>query len=285
MRPTRVSIKFGAGIAILAMLLIGGGPAALADQGPSLTLVSPTEGQVVAATDIPVRVSVNGFNLACAEAGRPDRDGVGHIHVMVDGETMAQLTNFYCTQEFVISGQGLAPGQHILIVDLATNTHLDMMETAKEVSFLYQPATAPAPLPQPRSFDGASVSVTAPADGATVGPRFTLGIQATNFVASCNLEGKRNIAGYGHYHVFVDEDPMMMMEMMEGHMDGGEMMEGEMAMMAMPGMISMPCSDVAVDLSAWSNGAHTIYVELNQNDHTPVMAPNGVASISVNLQK
>jgi hypothetical protein len=201
---------------------------------------------------------------------------------MLDGETMAQLSNFYCTPEFVISGQGLAAGQHILIVDLATNTHLDMMETAREVSFVYQPTTPPAALPAPRSFAGASVAITSPANGAPVGPQFTLGIQATNFVASCDLEGKRNVEGYGHYHVFVDEDPVEMMAMMGDHMD---MME----MMAMPGMISMPCSDaVPVDLSAWAAGRHTIYVELNQNDHTPVMAPGAgstVASITVDLQK
>ena len=166
------------------------------------------------------------------ETGLPERPGVGHLHVMLDGMSMAQLTNFYCAQNFWISGQGVVPGQHTLTIDLATNDHADMEETAGSVTFLYQPRTPPAALPAPRSYQGATVDITAPANGATVGPQFDLQVQATNFTPSCELEGKRNVAGYGHFHVFVDEDLAMPMDM-------------SMAMMNMPGMISMPYRSTA----------------------------------------
>ncbi|MBI3971111.1 MAG: hypothetical protein HY332_07455 [Chloroflexi bacterium] len=240
-----------------------------------MNIAFPTDGAVVTTKDIPVRVAVADFTIACDEAGLADRAGVGHIHVMLDGMTMAQLTNFYCTQNFWLSGQGLQPGQHTLAIDLSTNLHADMMETAQNVTFLYQPSSLPERLPAPGPARGAAVAITAPAEGATVGPQLELQVQATRFTASCDLEGKQNVLGFGHYHVFVDQDLAIPMDM-------------SMAMMEMPGMISMPCGNtIPVDLGAWPSGQHTISVELEQNDHTPLMEPGQgpkFATITVNLQ-
>src|SRR5262249_31559529 len=141
-----------------------------------------------------------------------------------------------------------------------------------------QPATAPKDLPAPGPATGASVAISSPQNGATVGPQFKLEVKATNFTASCDLEGKQNVAGYGHYHVFVDMDPGAMM---------GE--QGMEEMMEMPGMISMPCANsVPVDLSAWPSGQRLLSVELEQNDHTPLMEPGTMApkfqTIAINLQ-
>jgi hypothetical protein len=147
-RALAVLTTFGASVAVgLAPGTLAAQPAAPA--APSLSLVFPTDSAVVRSPDIPVRVAASNFTIACDEAGMPDREGTGHIHVMLDGMSMAQLTNFYCSQEFMISGQGVPPGQHTLMVDLATNTHGDMEDTAQTVTFLYQPTTPPAPLPQP----------------------------------------------------------------------------------------------------------------------------------------
>ncbi len=281
-----------------ATLAAGAAPLAQGTAAPgSLSIAYPSNGAVVTTTDIPVRVTVSNFTIACDEAGAPSRDGVGHIHVMLDGMTMAQLTNFYCSQQFTLSGQGLQPGQHTLVADLSNNAHLDLMDTAQTVTFLYQPSAAPAGLPQPGPATGASVRIAEPADGATVGPSFNLSVQATSFTASCDLEGKRNVTGYGHYHVFVDQDPVQMMQMMMGgdhnmpmgDMGGDHQMMGDhMDMMEMPGMISMPCaSSIPVDLSAWPSGPHTIAVELEQNDHTPLMEPGQGPKfhlIRINLQ-
>jgi LPXTG-motif cell wall-anchored protein len=114
------------------------------------------------------------------------------------------------------------------------------------------------------------VQVVSPADGATVGPKVTIQVKPTNFTPSEDLEGKPNLKGYGHYHVFVD-----MPAMTEG--GGG-------AMMSMAGMVLMPGSNsFDVDLRAWPAGKHTLTVELVQNDHTPIEGAKP-AMITINLQ-
>src|SRR5262249_49422468 len=141
------------------------------------------------------------------------------------------------------------------------------------VTINYQPLTAQA-APEVRPSTAApEVSIVWPPDGATVGPLFTLQVTKRNFAPSLELEGKPNLAGYGHYHVFVDM-PMM-------DITGGQGMEG---MMSMAGMIGMPGNDnIPVDLRAWSNGPHTITVEPVQNDHTPIQGGKE-AMIKITLQ-
>jgi hypothetical protein len=103
-----------------------------------------------------------------------------------------------------------------------------------------------------------------------VPPKFTVEVSPVNFTPSEGLEGKGNVDGYGHYHVFVDTPGMMMME-------GEGTPEGEMEMMATPegtvgmamhGMILMPGTDTfELDLTAWGPGEHTIWIEPVRNDH------------------
>jgi hypothetical protein len=237
-------------------------------QGSStIEVVSPQPGETVTTDDIEVQVEVSDFTVDCAKAGRPNEDGVGHIHLMIDGMSMAQLANFYCDDSFTVPGDGLTPGKHTLILDLATNDHLDMMETAQEVEFTYEP-TNPVALPEAQDLGTPGVELVSPTDGATVPPQFTIDVKPVNFEATEDLEGKQNVPGFGHWHVFVDT-PMDAM-MMEGEdMAGTPGAEGEMHMMAMGGMILMPgTNSFEVDLTAWGPGEHTIFIEPVQNDHT-----------------
>ncbi len=261
------------------------------DGGPSIEVVSPAPGEQVTTDDIEITVKVTNFTIDCAKAGRPDEEGVGHIHAMIDGMSMAQLANFYCGETFTIPGAGLMPGKHTLIIDLATHTHLDMMETAQQVEIDFQPANA-QPLPEAKFTGDPGVELVSPSDGATVPTRFTVEVKPVNFEPSAELEGKQNVPGYGHWHVFVDT-PMGAMDAMDmggtpdadhampdmGTPDhtmtgtpGGEDAMGDMGgmhMMAMAGMILMPGTNTfEVDLSAWGPGEHTIFVEPVQNDHT-----------------
>ena len=241
------------------------------DQGkPSLAVLSPSNGDTVTSTDIPMSVRVSNFTLSTPDVGLPDKDGEGHIHVMLDGMNMGVLFNFYTTPQFTLPGEGMKPGQHTLTFDLASNTHMDMEDTVTSVTINYQPLTAKA-APQANPSAGTpEVSIVWPPNGATVGPVFTLQVNKKNFTPSLELEGKPNLAGFGHYHVFVD------MDMSGMGMEGG--------MMSMAGMIGMPGSDtIPVDLSAWSNGQHSITVEPVQDDHTPIQgAMPGM--ITINLQ-
>ncbi|MGI8483477.1 MAG: hypothetical protein ACR2OU_04360 [Thermomicrobiales bacterium] len=240
---------------------------------PSLKVVSPAPGQRTTGKDIEVTVEVENFTLDCRKSGRPDEEGVGHIHAMIDGMSMAQLTNFYCDKTFTIPGDGLAPGKHTLIIVLATNTHRDLMETAQKVEIDYQPAN-PVSLPESNVTGQPGVELVDPSDGATVSPKFTVEVKPVDFEPAEALEGKGNVPGYGHFHVFVDTpmNGMGMMGMstpMAGMAGTPEGAMGGMQMMSMAGMVAMPgTNSFELDLSAWGPGKHTIWIEPVQNDHT-----------------
>ena len=246
----------------------------------SLRVISPANGARITTTDIPARVAVSNFKVSAAAAGRPDVEGEGHIHVMVDGMTMGKLFNFYTTPDFTLPGRGLTPGQHTLIFDLASNTHEDFANTVQKVTINYRPR-AVAVIPQPVTNPPPAVKILTPADGATVPAQFTVTTRTPGFHPSLSLEGKDNIAGYGHLHVFVDMKMEPMQGEMKGDMKGG--MEGEM--MSMAGMVGMPgSSSFPVDLSGWPAGPHTLTVEAVQNDHTDIPGAKP-AMIHIDLKK
>ncbi len=237
----------------------------------SLKVISPKNGQKITTTDIPVSVQVSGFKLSPKHVGLPDAEGEGHIHVMLDGMNMGVLFNMYTAPKFTLPGQAITPGRHTLIFDLASNTHRDFGNTMQKVDIDYQPAKAkPAPKPN-ESAAAPEVEIVSPADGANVGPKFTVRVRPANFTPSLALEGKPNLKGYGHYHVMV-----MGMSSDQGQtgMAPGEM--GMAGMIGMPGSNSFP-----VDLSAWKNGTYKLTIIPAQNDHTPAGARP--ATITINL--
>ncbi len=272
-----IGLHRAATLALLAALLaVPARHYARAQGAPAIEILNPAPGATVTTDDIAVQVRISNFTVDCAQAGRPDAEGVGHIHVMLDGMTMATLTNFYCQEQFTIPGDGITPGKHTLIVDLATNTHVDMVDTARMVEFDFQPAN-PKPLPAASDQGEPGVELVSPADGAEVLSTFTVEVKPINFIPSEALEGKQNVPGYGHYHVFVDTDMAMgMMDMsatpaepMDTPAGMGGTPEGAMHTMAMAGMVLMPGSNTfELDLTAWGPGKHTIWIEPVQNDHT-----------------
>lgn len=239
--------------AAAAVAVIGPGRFHAAAQGePGLEVVSPAEGATVNANDIQVQLSVSNFTLDGAAFGRPDQAGVGEVLAFVDGTTIAQLTNFYSTDSFVIAGDGLAPGQHTLTFLLASSTHVPMMDTAQQITIDFQPPQA-VPLPTANFTGDPALTLVSPQDGTTVASSFEVQVQPVNLIASSALEGKTNVAGYGHYHVFVDTP---MDESAPGHA-------------SLAGLVLMPGTNgFTLDLSAWGPGEHTIWIEPVQNDHT-----------------
>ncbi|PZS01026.1 MAG: hypothetical protein DLM69_05535 [Candidatus Chloroheliales bacterium] len=290
-------------LAVLALLLgMTGFSHTLAQTRPNIKVISPSDGATITSTDIPVTVQVSNFTISAQDVGLPDKAGEGHIHVMLDNASMGVLFNFYTSASFTLPGEGVKPGPHTLIFDLASNTHVDMMDTAVQVRIDYQP-TNPKPALSPASVAGKpEVAINSPAKEATVGPKFTIEVQPTNFTPSLDLEGKPNITGYGHYHVIVSSKGASMGGSM--NMGGGmamtatETMSSGMAMtttetmaggnmsggMSMGGMIGMPGSNtIPVDLSAWPSGKYNLIVEPVSNDHTPIDGSKpGQVSIMLN---
>lgn len=234
---------------------------ATAQDTPSFELVSPLDGATIDTTDILVQVNVSNFDVNCAQSGMPDKDGTGQVLALIDGTTVAQLTNIYCTTSFVVPTNGLTAGEHQLAVVLASNTHVPMMDTAKVVTFNYQPAQ-PLPLPVANYTGDVGVTLVSPQDGETVGPVFDVQVQPQNFSPATELEGKTNVPGYGHYHVWVDTAEMPT---------------------SLAGLVLMPGTNAfTLDLTDWGLGEHQIRIEPAQNDHT-MYDPSNSVTFTVNV--
>ena len=263
---------------------IGSGVAVMAaDAMPSVSIAAPAMGATFTGTTIPVTVAAKNFTIECTNVGQGMKAGRGHYHVMIDGMSMAQMTNLYCTNSFAVSGAGLRAGEHTLAVVLASDDHV-MVGKPAMTKFMYAPKVA-QPLPEAAA-EKPVVTIVSPKTGTIVGRNVELKVAISGYDLSCNLEGKPNVAGYGHLHVFVMQDAMPMHDM--GEMKGAKSemksdMKDEhankdmkksdgmgMESMAMPGMIGMPCTKtVPVDLSAWKAGKTTLMVMLAKNDHMP----------------
>ncbi len=233
---------------------------------PALKIIAPAAGDSVTTDDIEVQVEVTDFSLNCLTIGAPAVAGEGLIHALFDGTTIAALTGLYCEDTFTISGEGLAPGEHTLTVVLSDNNHADIMETAQQVTFDFQPANV-QPLPEANDAGVPGVELVSELDGTTVSGPFTVELTPVNFTPSANLEGKQNVPGYGHYHVFVsqstDGSPM-------AADDAAGSPAANAAPAGIPGLVAMPGDNTFdLDLSGWGPGEYTVMISPAQNDHTP----------------
>jgi len=267
----RVARIVAATALVLGILALAIPAQSSAQDAPTLKIVSPAAGDTVTTDDIEVKVEVSNFNLNCQEIGHTNQAGEGLIHALLDGTTIAALTGLYCEDTFTISGEGVAAGEHTLTVVLSENNHADLMDTAQQVKFDFQPANA-QPLPEANDTGAPEITLVSPTDGATVDPVFTVELSATNFTPSANLEGKQNVPGYGHYHVIVT-DPA------PAASPNGT---AEAAPQGIPGLIAMPGENTfQVDLTAWGPGEHTIMIAAAQNDHTGYEGPQAMVQFTV----
>lgn len=270
---------------------------------PSITITSPASGATVRGSSIPVSVAVHSFNFECANVGKTNVPmGEGHLHAMVDGMDMEHLVvGPGCDKSFSFSGQGLAPGKHMLTVVLATDAHV-ISSAPVSIPFNYEPSGV-ASLPSAMAGGKPSVRILSPKNGASISKKFDLVVAVNNFDLSCNLEGKKDVEGWGHLHVFVRQagqtsaspaTPMVAMMKTPQGMKTGQMLMKQTGMsmdqlkpmmtMGMPAMVSMPCAKtLPMDLSTWRSGHAKIMVQLAKNDHMPTMGASP-ATIDVNLK-
>jgi hypothetical protein len=101
--------------------------------------------------------------------------------------------------------------------------------------------------------DQMKVSVRSPADGARItGDNVTLEVATAGFKSRCDLAGKPDQAGTGHYHVLLDKS-----------------------------LVNMYCGDRAtVSMSGVKPGAHILTVVPAQNDHSEI--EHNAASLKIN---
>ncbi len=227
----------------------------------SLTLLSPRPGTVVTGATVPVTVAIKDFTSTCATAGKAPRDGQGHWRLLLDGA----LVNMYCDAHTTLSLRNVGPGTHTIEALLAANNHMDMMGKGQmaKTTIVYRPAHA-LPLLTPYTAPGKpTIRIVSPANGATVGPRFPVTLTWTNFRPSCDLLGKKNLKGYGHWRLNIDR------------------MMGPM--MGMGAMLAMGCAHTTtVYTDELTPGTHKLFALLVDNQHAPLM-PEVATSITINV--
>jgi hypothetical protein len=255
---------FVAALVVLALLLAGcGGAASHPANMPGnsammqlppyakdmhIALVSPASETVVTGNTVTVAVAASGYTLTCDFAGKPNQQGTGHYHVLLD----KALVNMFCTPTATISMQNVSRGMHTLTVVPALNDHSEVDDNAKSITFDYEP-TNPLPAITSATLAGKpSITIISPKNGDTVSGAFDVVVQVQNYNLSCDLMGKPDVAGYGHWHANLDT------------------MSGPM--MGMGTMLGMSCTNVfqATTMGLKAGETHTIIALLTDNGHAPL---------------
>jgi hypothetical protein len=107
-----------------------------ADTGARVAVALPKAGTVVSANLVSTDVRVSHFKVDCRFAGTPNRMGVGHYHIELDGS----LINMFCQDRASVSLQNVKPGKHTLMFIPAEDDHADDMKAGEKVSFVYRPS-------------------------------------------------------------------------------------------------------------------------------------------------
>jgi hypothetical protein len=213
------------------------------------TFASPTGGVKVTANELAVKVNAAGFSDSCDWAGKPVTQGFAHYHLLLD----KALINMYCTPDATVSLQNVNPGVHKLEVVPALNDHAEVEENAQTMSFDYQP-TSPLPALTDQTFAAKpSITILSPQPGAVLSGPFDVTVRIDNFKADCDLFGKPDLAGYGHWHVNMDSTSG--------------------PMMGMGTMLGMSCTTTlhTSTVGLKSGEKHTLIALLVDNGHAPLM--------------
>lgn len=250
MNPIRSRIARSAALLmVLAIPTVAISAVAQSDEVPTMSVevTGLDSGAVVTDNHIDLEVTPVGYELSAAHAGTAPVDGIGHFHLVLDGGLIDMVT----TSTATLSLQNVAPGPHTVAVVPAMNNHMPVMEGAVAIEFDYQPESA---LPEITAVDGAgatpTITIESHTDGDTVSGVFDMTVSTTDFEFSGDLFGKPNLAGFGHWHVFLDAA------------------DGMGTMMGMAGVETF-----SIDTSAITPGPHTFFAVLVDNLHAPFAPP------------
>jgi hypothetical protein len=213
------------------------------------TFLSPPDGVRVTSNELPVQVNVAGYSDSCNWAGKPVTPGFGHYHLLLD----KALINMYCTPTATVSLQNVKPGMHKLTVVPALNDHAEVDDNGQTITFDYQPTSPLATLNDQTSGARPSIKILSPQPGAVLSGPFDVVVQIANFTPNCDLFGKPDVAGFGHWHVNLDST-------------SGPMM-GMGSMLGMSCTTTMHQSTVGLK----SGERHTLIALLVDNGHAPLL--------------
>lgn len=225
-----------------------------------VAIQSPADGAKITANQVPLQVSFSGFQPSCDLAGTANVQGKGHYHVEID----KSLVDMFCAPSATISMQNVKPGTHTITVLPALNDHAEVEQNAKSVSIDYEP-TQPLPEIAAAPSGTASIKIVSPKAGSTLKGAFDVWVQVGNFNVSCDLEGKPDVRGYGHWHVNLDSTSGPMMGMMT--------------------MLRMSCGNVLhLSTTGMTAGRHSLIAFLADDQHAP-LNPMVEDEVSVNVAR
>jgi hypothetical protein len=222
---------------------------------------SPANGSRITSEELTLQVATAGFEDRCDLAGKPNRQGTGHYHVLLD----KSLVDMYCGDRATISLEGLKPGPHTVTVVPAQNDHTEIEHNASSIKFSYAPSN-----PKPRAKEGApagtpSIKILSPKPGETVSGSFDVKIEVKNFDLTCDEMGRPSVPGHGHWHLNLDtmKGPMM----------------GMMTMAAMSCEKTLHASTAGLK----PESSHKLIALLADNLHAPLM-PEVADSVEVKIR-
>jgi outer membrane protein assembly factor BamB len=231
--PAMVAFKLGATAPAAAML--------------------PLDGSTVSGPDVKVSAMALNFNIVDKQ-GQPASAGQGHIHYYMDVDAPitagvpavpAAGSAWVTTANTTYTFKNVAPGKHTFSIELVNNDHTPLVPPVVVKSTVT--VTAPAPI----------VKIAAPLNRATIPPgNITVTVQVSN-LNLVNKLGQANVAGEGHIMYYSDVVPPT---------DAGK-----------PATTAAGTFAAAADTTyTWTNvaaGTHTFWVQLVNNDNTPLTPP------------
>ena len=238
-------------------------PPATSAAGPTITIIAPGNGVIPVPGNVAVTVQVANFKLV-EKQGQPAVAGEGHIHYFLDvdapttpGQPAVPPNGSWAhTANTSYTFTNVTGGQHKISVELVNNDHTPLVPpVVAAVNFLVLQEIGPP-----------NLVIATPRDGeALPAGDLTVTIQASNFNI-VDKQGQANVSREGHVHYYLDVDAP-----------------------TTPGQPAIPPSGVWAHVATTSYtftnvapGAHTISVELVNNDHTP-LEPPVVKKITVNV--
>jgi plastocyanin len=241
---------------LIAVVLFAGCSTTPYQSPPSISITKPTNGASLPAGSVTVTVSVQNFNLV-NKIGQSNNAGEGHIIYYKDVTAPATQNQpattasgtYYATANTSYTWLNVTAGSHTFSAQLVNNDQSPLNPTVTAaVTVTIQGATAP------------QITITQPTSGQTLpAGNITVKVQVSNFQLVDKL-GQTSVQGQGHIHYFMDYPPP-----------------------TTPNEPAIPPSGMNVSWAATANtsytfqnvsaGSHTVYVELVNNNHTPLVPP------------
>jgi plastocyanin len=229
---------------------------------PAIIISSPTGGVVPQIGDVTVSVQVTNFTLV-NKLGLANAAGQGHIHYFMDvdapttaGKPAVTAAGTYAaTPDISYTWHNVGGGPHKFSVELVNNDHTPLNPpVVATVNVTVLPEIGPS-----------SLVIVSPRNGATVTPGdVMITVQVSNFNV-VDKQGQPSVSHEGHLHYFLDVQAP-----------------------TTQGQPAIPTSGTWAHVSdtmytfTVSIGTHTVYVELVNNDHTPLNPPV-VAQVTFNV--